>query len=263
MKYILLILFTVVFLSTISASDKIEKDEWAEYYKAYNTEGCFILYNMNEDKYYIYNQKRTDEGFLPASTFKIPNSLIGLETGAVNDENEIFKWDSSIVARVESWRQDHNMRSAIKVSCVWFYQEIARRVGQKRMQHFMDTIGYGNRNIGDKIDEFWLSGKMRITPVQQIDFLKRLYHNNLPFSQRSIDIVKDIMITEKTNKYILRSKTGWSDNGIIGNGWWIGYIERDNNVYFFVNNMDINKPEDAAGRIEISKNILRSMNLVK
>ena len=149
MKYYLLISCIIFSISYLSASEKIKKDEWGEFYRLNNIEGCFVLYDMKADKYYIYNEKRANEGFLPASTFKIPNSLIALETGAVKDENEVIKWDG-IDKGLEAWNHDHDMKSAIKVSCVWFYQEIARRIGEKRMQHYIDSIGYGNKNIGDR-----------------------------------------------------------------------------------------------------------------
>lgn len=262
MKYILFLLFVIITALSLEASEKIIKDEWAEYYKAYGTDGCFILYDMNADKYYVYNQKRTEEGFLPASTFKILNSLIGLETGAVEDENEVMKWDG-VDRGYDAWNRDQDMRNVIKVSAVWYYQELARRIGEKQMQHYIDTIGYGNRNIGDKIDEFWLKGRLRIKPVEQLDFLKRLYHNKLPFSQRTLDTVKDIIVTEKTDKYTIHSKTGWAVRSDSQYGWWVGYVVKEGNVFFFVNNMDINKDEDAKGRIEISKNILRSMGILE
>jgi len=262
MKYYLIISCIICSISYLSASEKIKKDEWDEFYRLNNIEGCFVLYDLKADKYYIYNEKRANEGFLPASTFKIPNSLIALETGAVKDENEVIKWDG-IDKGLEAWNHDQDMRNAIKVSCVWFYQEIARRIGDKRMQHYIDSIGYGNKNIGNKIDNFWLVGKLRITPMQQIEFLKRLYYNNLPFSQRSLDIVKDILIIEKTGDFILRAKTGRSSGDKSDNGWWIGYIEKGDNVYFFVNNVDINNKEDANARMEITKSILRSMQLYR
>jgi beta-lactamase class D len=261
LKYILLPLLVILLVINVPASEKNKKDEWGEFYKPYNVEGCFILYDLNAGKYYVYNEKRTKEEFLPASTFKVLNSLIGLETGAVKDENEVFKWDS-IDRGYDAWNCSQDMRSAMKVSAVWFYQELARRIGEKQMQHFIDSIGYGNRNIGDKIDEFWLSGKLRIKPVEQVEFLKRLYLDDLPFSRRSLNIVKDIMITEKTDDYVLHSKTGWAARADKQYGWWIGYIEKDNNVYFFVNNMDINKSGDEKGRIEISKKILQHMGIL-
>jgi len=122
---------------------------------------------------------------LPASTFKIPNSVIALETGVVGDpDKDIFRWDG-VVRSIEAWNRDHTLRSAIAASAVPVYQEIARRIGADRMQKFVDLFGYGNRDIGGGIDQFWLTGNLRISPVQQIDFVDRLRRGTLPVSKRS------------------------------------------------------------------------------
>lgn len=224
--------------------------------------GAFLLYNLKNDTTLVFNDQRTKVGYLPASTFKIINSLIALETGVINDEAEIIKWDGK-KRFVEVWNQDHNLRSGIKYSVVWFYQELARRIGEENMQHYIDTVGYGNQDIGGGIDLFWLEGNIRITMQQQIDFLKRLHQNELPFSQRSMGIVKDIMILEKTEDYVLRGKTGWAASVEPNIGWFVGYLERKDNVYFFAANIDINKDKDAEARKKLTAQILEQLNLLK
>jgi beta-lactamase class D len=240
-----------------SSSTWEERADFEKYFKAAGVSGAFVIYDAKQDKYLACNFKRLHTPFIPASTYKILNSLIALETGVIADENEIIKWDG-VDRGLEAWNCDHNLRSAFKVSAVWFYQEVARRIGQERMQYFVDTTGYGNRDISGGIDMFWLTGGLRITPKEQVDFLVRLYRNDLPFTQRSIDIVKDIMIFEKKDEYVWRAKTGWA-NEI---GWFVGYVERGGNVYFFANNIDILKDEDREARIQISRNILHDLGLV-
>jgi beta-lactamase class D len=241
-----------------------EKQNWGSYFQAANVQGCFLLYDLQKDQYFSYNTKRVNTGFLPASTYKIFNSLVALETGAVRDESQVLKWDG-VERMVPAWNQDQNMREAIKNSTVWFYQEMARRIGQHRMQHYVNAANYGNRNIGGGIDHFWLNGELRITAKEQIDLLVKLYRNQLPFSPRTISIVKDILINEKTAKYILRAKTGWAglgDKSAPQIGWWVGYVEREGKAYFFATNVDIKEDEDAAARTVITKNILREMNIL-
>ena len=130
------------------------------------------------------------------------------------------------------------------------------------MQKYIDTVGYGNKNINGGIDLFWLQGDLRITPKEQINFLVRLYINDLPFSQRTMDIVKDIMIFEKTDSYVLRAKTGWGARLTRQIGWFVGYVVRGNDVFFFANNININNDEDAEGRISITKDILKELNII-
>lgn len=234
-----------------------ERPDFGKYFQKAGVKGTFLLYDIKKNKYLVYNSQRANSRFVPASTFKILNSLIALETGVVQDENEVIKWDG-IKRDFPQWNKDQTMRTAIKDSVVWFYQELARRIGQQRMQRYINLANYGNRDISGGIDRFWLDGGLRITPKEQIDFLVKLYQKNLPFSQRSIAIVKDIIINEKTSDYVLRGKTGWEGQV----GWYVGYLERSNDVYFFAINMDIVEPNNTKARISITKSILQDLGLI-
>jgi beta-lactamase class D len=231
------------------------------YFKKANVNGCFLLYDLKPNKYIVYNLRRANTPFIPASTYKIFNSLVALETRVVRDENEVIKWNGVDRGHPE-WNQDLSLRSAIKYSAAWFYQDIARRITEKRMQHHVNLAQYGNRNISGGIDHFWIDGALRITPKEQIDLLVRLYQNKLPFSQRTMDIVRDILINEKTDRYILRAKTGWGAASKPQVGWWVGYVENGGDVYFFACNIDIDKDEDAKARKQIAETILRDMNII-
>jgi beta-lactamase class D len=241
-----------------------DRPDWGNYFRDAGVTGCFLLYDLRNDAYTSYNRTRIDTGFLPASTFKIFNSLVALETASVRDEEEVLKWDG-IKRAVPAWNQDQDMRDAIKNSTVWFYQELARRIGQDRMQRFVNRANYGNRNIKGGIDHFWLDGSLRITAKKQIDLLVKLHRNQLPFSQRTLNTVKDILINEKTNDYTLRAKTGWAGMGDASKpqlGWWVGYVERGGSSYFFAMNIDIKKDGDAASRMVITRNILRELKIL-
>ena len=141
---------------------------------------------------------------------------------------------------------------------VWFYQDLARRIGEERMQHYVDEVGYGNQDISGGIDRFWLDGGLRITSEQQIDVLRRLYHDELPFSQRAMDIVKDILIKEKTHAYVLRAKTGWAGQ----TGWLVGYLEQNGNVYFFATTIAIMKSDDTRAREAVTQAVLKHLGLL-
>ena len=216
--------------------------------------GCFLLYNMEKDSSIVYNPSRINKPFLPASTFKIPNSLIALETGAISGIDEVIPWDG-VTRNVPNWNQDQNLQSAIKYSVVWFYQELARRIGEERMQDCVTKMHYGNMMAGPVIDTFWLEGDIRITPQQQVEFLKKLITNDLPFKQENIDIVKKILIVIQTDRYVFRAKTGWAAR-MQDIGWYVGYIEIDGQTWIFVNNIDIKTDEDAAARKDIVKEII-------
>ncbi len=237
--------------------------DFSEFFDKQGVTGSFLLYDLNKDEYIYYDSARCTRQYTPASTFKIFNSLVSLEIGAIGDENEIIKWDG-IDRGGKELNSDHNMRSAIKYSVVWFYQELARRVGEERMKYYIDTVGYGNMDISGGIDRFWLDGGLRISQFEQIEFLRKLYNNTLPFSERSTSIVKDIMLNEDTLGYKLRAKTGGAlrEGCIIG--WWVGWVEDKSNVYFFATNIEGDKlsPGFLAARKEITRKILKDLNIL-
>jgi len=200
----------------------------------------------------------------------------------IADTNVVIKWDG-IDKGLETWNQDHDMRMAFRNSTVWFYQELARRIGTKRMQHYVREAGYGNKNIGGAIDEFWLNGDIRITMREQIKFLRKLYQNKLPFSRETMERVKGIMNYLATDKYTLYAKTGWTTTQNIG--WFVGFVIQDyeieiplppdtqdslavpekkriRNGYYFALNIDMDKAEDAPARESITIDILKSLNII-
>lgn len=238
------------------------REDFGKYFSDAGVTGAFLLYDPQNDMYLAYDSARCRRQACPASTFKIFNSLVFLETGALRDENEVIPWDS-VERSIKDWNRDHTLRSAIEYSVVWFYQELARRVGRERLQRSLDSVGYGNRTIGEKVDEFWLDGSLRISPVEQIDFLTRLHQNRLPFSRRTMDIVRDIMVKEKTDAFIYRGKTGWALRRDMNHGWFVGYLERKEAVYFFALIADMKGEETLQARTEIVQNILQDMGLME
>ena len=239
----------------------ISTDSIQTFFTTKNITGCFVLYDLKNDHFSIYNEKRANTGFRPASTFKIPNSMFALETGVVKDEEQMFKWDGK-KKFLKIWEQDHNLRSGIKNSVVWLYQKIARDIGEEQMQQLVNSIEYGNQNIGGGIDRFWLDGDIQITALQQIELLKKIHLETLPFSKRTMTIFKDIMTLEKTDDYIYRGKTGWDSASTPNVGWFVGYVERDDNAYFFVNNMEFSDRKMGKERKGIAEEILKQLELI-
>jgi beta-lactamase class D len=239
------------------------RDDFKKYYDQFHVEGSFVLYDPQADRYIFYNQDQFKQPFSPASTFKICNSLIGLETGVIKDENFVIPWDS-VTRQNPKWNSDQDLKTAFQNSTVWYYQEVARRVGGKQMKYWLDKVNYGNADTSGGIDKFWLTGGLRISPQQQIDFLKRLHDNQLPFSQRSMDIVKKIMITKETPGYVVRAKTGWGGQDNKDIGWYVGYLETKNRVYYFANciqSEDVNNKNFANARIDIVYLILDDLKV--
>ncbi|MFC0243492.1 class D beta-lactamase [Rhodopseudomonas telluris] len=228
------------------------------------TEGTFVGYKTDDYLIIASDAQRSGEAFLPASTYKVPNSLIALETGVVADpDKDVFKWDG-VKRSIEAWNRDHTLRSAIAASAVPVYQEIARRIGPERMQKYVDLFDYGNRNIGGGIDQFWLTGDLRIDCIQQIDFLDRLRRRTLPISKRSQDLVADILPVTKVGDVTIRAKTGLlgAERGQPSLGWLVGWAEKGDQQTVFALNLDVREPRHVTSRITLAQQLLADIGAV-
>jgi beta-lactamase class D len=230
-------------------------------------QGSITVLDYKNNKWIFSDEKEADKTTVPASTFKIINSLIALEVGVIKDENEVFKWDG-VQRDISPWNADTDMKSAYKNSTVWFYQELARRIGKEKYAMYLKKCNYGNQQLTSAIDRFWLDGSLKISPRNQIAFLKDFYEEKLPFSKRSYEIVKKIMIQDEPEEanYVLRAKTGWGKVEASDIGWWIGYVEKKNNVYFFATR--VQKPIEVTNenfmecRKEITRKALAELNIL-
>jgi beta-lactamase class D len=236
------------------------KPEFEKYFQGFT--GAFVLYDLHADRYLRYNPEQCTERFLPASTFKVVNSLIALESAIIPDENYVIHWDGTLHEN-SAWNQNHTLKTAFRNSVVWYYQELARRVGREKMQQSVEAVGYGNQDIAGKIDSFWLEGALRISADEQLELLKRLYGGDLPFSQRTMKIVKEILILDNAAAYRLSGKTGSGQQGTAFLGWFVGYLEDNDNVYFFATNIEGSSPEaKGVTAKEITEDILQSLDLL-
>ena len=255
----------VVLFSCKSNQPDTNLNSFQKYYDEFEVSGSFVLYDIKNNQYTFHRKEQYERPFTPASTFKICNSLIGVEAGIIQDQNFIIPWDS-VHRQYSKWNKDTNLKDAFQNSTVWYYQELATRVGGDKMKFWLDKLQYGNADTSGGITQFWLSGGLRITPAQQIDFLKKLIQNDLPLSQRTMDIVKGIMTYEEAANYIIKAKTGWGfqDNHDIG--WFVGYLEAEDNTYIFANCVQTtnqNHKNFIKSRTDITYKILSDLGLLK
>ncbi|MCA0380995.1 MAG: class D beta-lactamase [Bacteroidetes bacterium] len=255
-----------LWMTACSTNNITQENELKKYFDSAKVEGCFGMFDNGQGQFTIYNMPRyRDSAYTPASTFKIFNSLVALGTGRIFSDTVVVPWDGVVRTSpsgdtMTDWNKDMNMREAFAVSNVGFYQEMARRIGRDTMQKMLDSVGYGNKKIGATIDRFWLDNSLKITPDEELGLVKRLYFKQLPFQNREQEIVKDLMIREKTDKYTLAYKTGWGTTEK-GNqlGWLVGWIEENKHPYFFVLNVESPDPkvDFKTIRLNIVKSILK------
>lgn len=219
-------------------NNHIQQESFQKSIDSAHVKGAILIYDLKKDTYYSNDFSWAKTGQLPASTFKIPNSIIGLETKVVDDKQTIFKWNGE-ERFLKSWEADLTLQQAFQRSCVPCYQEVARKIGVKRMNQYLEQLQYGSIKVDSvNLESFWLQGNAHINMFQQIDFLKRLREETLPISQQTFAIVKKIMILKQTEKYTLRGKTGWSIEEDHHNGWFVGYVESGDQAFFFATNIE-------------------------
>jgi len=241
-----------------------------EVFSKAKVKGTFVLYDVSKQQLIGHDQKRAETRFIPASTFKIANSLIGLHTGVVSSVDEVFYHHDGKPKMLKAWEQDMGMREAIKTSNAGAFQVLARRIGLSAMQDNIHTLNYGNGDIGKSVDTFWLDGPLKISAVEQTSFLARLAQGQLPYPSAIQAEVRDAVKLEATENWVLYGKTGWTNKDQPGIGWFVGWVEQGGNTYSFA--LNINVPQDnvppelpsaLSKRLEITKASLRALDLLQ
>lgn len=240
-----------------------ERPEWAMFFESAGVEGTIVVADERSGARWVHDGERAATPYLPASTFKVPHALFALDAGVVRDEFQVFRWDGQ-ERSIRSWNRDQDLRSSMRNSTVWVYQEIAREIGEDSERRYLEKIGYGNADVSGGIDRFWLDGGLRISALEQVEFLRQLYRNQLPFRVEHQRLVKDVMIVEAGRHWILRAKTGWHLREGADLGWWIGWVERPQGAVFFALNIDMpNGAADASKRQDIARMVLRSIEALE
>lgn len=247
---------------TAHAGETIERRDLEARFRNAGVTGAFALYDVAADRLTLVNAERAEKRVLPASTFKIANSLIALETGAVADENEIVPYGGA-PQPIKAWERDMSMREAIAVSNVPVYKAIARRVGLDVYRAWLARLGYGNEDPGGDIDTaFWLVGPLTISAVEQVHFLAALAEGRLPASARAQSIVRDILLQEQRGDWRLYAKTGWATAPAPDIGWWVGWLETEAGLYTFALVIDVRSRADVDKRIPLAKALLREAGVL-
>ncbi|MCA1780266.1 MAG: class D beta-lactamase [Xanthomonadaceae bacterium] len=242
-----------------------EREDWAATFEQAGVAGTIAVLDLRGGKVHriVYNAERAQQRFSPASTFKVPHALFALDAGIVRDEFQVFEWDGE-KRWLDAWNRDQDLRSSMRNSVVWVYQKFAREIGEAREREYLKKIDYGNADPSGGIERFWIEGDLEISAIEQVEFLRRLYYNELPFAVEHQRLVKDLMLNEAGNEWtcewILRAKTGWSSSSDPGIGWWVGWVEWPEGPVFFALNIDMpNGIDDTAKRKLITRDVLRSL----
>ena len=243
----LAIIGLVSFISFSNASEPAtERSDWKKHFDDVSAIGTIIVVDerASSKHTFVYNANRAKVRYSPASTFKIPHTLFALQHGAVRDEFQVFQWDG-VSRTFAGHNQDQDLRSAMRYSTLWVYQRFAKQINENQAKKYLSSIDYGNADPTTSTGDYWVDGNLRISAVEQVAFLQKLYRNQLPFAVEHQRLVKDLMVNEADYEWILRAKTGWEGRY----GWWVGWVEwREGPVFFALNIETPNRAEDLGKR---------------
>ncbi|MFF4777172.1 class D beta-lactamase [Microtetraspora fusca] len=239
----------------------IVRDDLQALFRQAGVRGTFALFDVKRGRTTVVDAARARKRLIPASTYKIPHSLIALETKAVKDENEVLPYGGQPQPFPE-WEHDMNLRDAVRVSNVPVFQTLARRIGLKRENQWVNRLNYGNRRIGPVVDRFWLDGPLEISAIEQTRFLSRLARQQLPASKRSQLTVRELLKVEEKDGYALFAKTGWGMSTTPNIGWWVGWVERGDSLHTFALNIDVNADKDTEKRIPLARDLLTVLGVL-
>ena len=248
--------FVTTALADIDHGER-EVPGWRSIFEKYDTDGTIVIRDERgaNDQTFVYNKERSTIRYTPASTFKLPHTLFALDSGAVKNEFQVFKW-SGENHEIPSHNQDQNLRSAMRYSALWAYREYAKEIGELKASRYLKKIKYGNQSTAIKSRDYWVNGGLAVSAEEQIAFLQKLYRNELPFKLEHQILTKDIMVTEAGRDWVVRSKTGLGQEI----GWWVGWIELPSGPVFFAVNIDTpNRMADAHKREAIGREILKTI----
>lgn len=262
------LLMIILLLESLTGKSQVD---FSKPFRDCRLQGSCTIFDDQNQKWIYSDSIDAQIPSLPASTFKIVNLLIALETGVIQNENEVIRWPGKTDTTRYGYRpeiyHDMTVKEAFEVSAVWVFLDLAGKIGRERYAKYLKMYHYGNGDLSEKDPDFWNLGALAISPRNQIEFLINLCNGQLPCQAKNREIVKKVMLTEKQAHYQIHAKTGWTREGGIDSGWWVGYVEREARVWYFATR--VSKPRStvnpafSACRKEITRSILRQLKAIE
>ncbi|KAA6181770.1 class D beta-lactamase [Thiohalocapsa marina] len=233
----------------------------AQLFNSAGVDGTLVIESVSSGERAVHNDARAEQAFIAASTFKVFNTLIAVEEGAIASADDTLHWDGTEHA-FPDWNRDQTLATAFKVSCVWCYQELARRVGAETYPAYLRLAGFGQLREPFDGSRFWMDGALTISAEQQVAFLKQVVQRRLPFRASTYETLATIMLADATPDHRLYAKTGWSTRSTPGIGWYVGYVERAEDTWVFALNLDVHDASDLPLRRQLTLDALRAKGIL-
>ena len=248
-KAVLFTFLVLIGLAFLTAENKLQT-----IFSIHGVNGSIVILDLESNQWTFSDADDANRGTIPASTFKICNSLVALEEKAITPDT-VIRWDGKDKSFkgnvVKAWNADTNLESAFRNSTIWFYVELSRRIKRSTYARYLKACGYGNLNLSEKGDDFWNYGNMEISPRNQVEFLAKLYKDELPFDKKNMALVKSYMRMNADGTYKLSGKSGWGIKNGADIGWLIGFLETNCEAYAYATRItaDSNKVPSDFGKL--------------
>lgn len=260
MRLFVLVVMLLIPVGSSLAHELVVHRQWADLFAERGVEGTIAVFDTADGRWRASDAQRATQRFLPASTFKIPHTLFALDAGVVDTGDRVFPWDGT-PQPFPVWQKDQTLADAFRNSVPWVYQSLALAIGKQRELRYLRALGYGNQTVGPDLATFWLTGDLAISAIEQIDMLRRLEDDGLPFVVAHQQWVKALMCAETRTNRILCAKSGWAFDASPQVGWWVGWVELGPRRVFFALNMEITDPKAHPPlRAEIVEAVLRRLD---
>lgn len=259
-KFLVALFIACLSAKALPAQIILDRQDLMTIFEEHAVNGTFVLLDVEKDEIVAVNRSRAQERFIPASTFKIANSLIALELGVIAGLDEVIPYGGK-PQTIRAWEQDMTIGEAFKASNVPVFQELARRVGPQQYREYLHLLSYGNALVGTDIERFWLDGPLEISAVEQVRFVRALVTEDLPLKATTLNLVQQIARIETKGDATLFGKSGWTVKPDPDIGWFVGWVTRGDRVFTFALNMDVRVRSDAALREPLARRFLSELGV--
>ena len=224
-------------------------------------DGSFVLYDNHLDSWKIYNLEEANKRIPPDSTYKIYDALLGLESGIITPEHSSMAWNGEHFS-YSAWENDQDLNSAMQNSVNWYFQTMDSQLGLNKIQEFLNEIEYGNQTTSSNLKLYWSDFSLKISPIEQVELLKKFNTNGFHLHSQNVLSVKNAIKIVGTSDGTFYGKTGTGCiDGQDINGWFIGYIETSDNIYYFATNIQSDSNATGKKALEITSAILKKLHI--
>ena len=224
-------------------------------------DGSFVLYDNHLDSWKIYNLEEANKRIPPDSTYKIYDALLGLESGIITPEHSSMAWNGEHFS-YSAWENDQDLNSAMQNSVNWYFQTMDSQLGLNKIQEFLNEIEYGNQTTSSNLKLYWSDFSLKISPIEQVELLKKFNTNGFHLHSQNVLSVKNAIKIVGTSDGTFYGKTGTGCiDGQDINGWFIGYIETSDNIYYFATNIQSDSNATGNKALEITSAILKKLHI--